>query len=98
MQQEGESIEAMGEKEIAEGVMRMAVSEAAAERSAELSVASDMLAARGVDELATAAAAGQVAIAARSAGVAAIAAGAEAIGAGEAAVATGAALAARAGK
>ena len=43
----GQDIEAMGEEEIAEGAVRVAVSEAAAERSAELSVASDVLAVEG---------------------------------------------------
>ena len=76
----------------------MAASQAAAERSAELSVASDLLAIKGVDALATAAAAGEVAIAARAAGVAKIAKGAEAVGAGEATAAAGEALAARAGQ
>ncbi len=69
----------------------------AAERSAELSVASDLLAMQGVDALATAAAAGEVAMAARAAGVTKIAQGAEAIGAGVATAAAGEALAARAG-
>ena len=41
----GKEIEAMGEQEVAEGAVRMAVSEAAAERSQELSMASDALAA-----------------------------------------------------
>lgn len=97
IKQEGASIEAMGENEIVEGVVRMAASQAAAERSAELSVASDLLAMQGVDALATAAAAGEVAIAARSAGVTKIALGAEAMGAGEATAAAGEALVARAG-
>ena len=45
----------MGENEAAEGMVRMAVAEVAAERSRELSQASSELAARGVDELMTAA-------------------------------------------
>jgi len=98
IQQAGEDVEAMGEEEIAEGAVRVAVSEAAAERSAELSAASDVLAAKGVGEVATAAAAGKVAKAAAKSGVAEIAKGAEAVGAGEAAAATGEALAARAGQ
>ena len=93
IRQAGRDIEAMGEQEVAEGVVRVAVSEAAAERSADLYVASDMLAARGTDEMVTAAAAGQVARAAGSAGIANIAQGAGDIGAGEAAAAGGAALA-----
>ena len=74
----------MGEQEVAEGAVRVAVSEAAAERSAELSVASDVLAAKGVDELETAAVAGPVAKEAARTGMAEIAAGAEEMGAGEA--------------
>ncbi len=97
IKQEGAEIEAMGENEVVEGVVRMAASQAAAERSAELSVASDLLAMKGVDALATAAAAGEVAMAARAAGVTKIAQGAEAIGAGVATAAAGEALAARAG-
>ena len=96
IKQAGGDVEAMGEQEIAEGAVRVAVSEAAAERSAQLSVTSVVLAAKGVDEVATAAAAGQVAKAAAKSGVAEIAKGAEAVGAGEAAAATGEALAARA--
>ena len=44
----------MGEQEVAEGAVRLAVAEAAAQRSQELSMASDALAAKGVDELVTA--------------------------------------------
>ena len=94
----GQDIEAMGEAEIAEGAVRVAVSEAAAERSAELSVASDALAVKGVDELETAAVAGAVAKEAARTGVAEIAAGAEEMGAGEATEAAGEALEARAGR
>ena len=94
----GQDIEAMGEEEIAEGALRVAVSEAAAERSAELSVASDVLAVKGVDELETAAVAGAVAKEAARTGVAEIAAGAEEMGAGEATEAAGEALEARAGR
>src|SRR5512143_1993852 len=57
----GKDIEALGEQEMAEGVVRLAVSEAAAERSAELSAASGTLAAKGVDEWVTAEIAGAVA-------------------------------------
>jgi len=98
IKQEGKAIEDMGEEEVAEGLVRLAVSNAAAERSAELSMASDALAMQGVDELATAAAAGDVAKAAGKAGVSAIAEGAEAVGAGEATAAVGEALDARAAK
>ena len=94
----GQDIEAMGEEEIVEGALRVAVSEAAAERSAELSVASDVLAVKGVDELETAAVAGAVAKEAARTGVAEIAAGAEEMGAGEATEAAGEALEARAGR
>jgi len=86
----GKDIEAMGEQEIAEGAVRLAVSDAAAERSAELSAASDALAVKGVDELSTAAMAGMVARDAAQTGVAEIAAGAEELGAGEATQAMGA--------
>jgi hypothetical protein len=92
----GKDIEAMGEQEIAEGAVRLAVSEAAAERSAELSAASDALAVKGVDELSTAAMAGLVARDAAQTGVAEIAAGAEELGAGEEIQAMGATLEERA--
>ena len=82
----------MGETEIVEGQVRVAVAEVAAERSAELSAASDALAARGVDELTTAAVASAVAREAAQTGVAEIAAGAEELGAGEATAAMGEAL------
>jgi hypothetical protein len=94
----GWDIEEMGEQEMTEGAVRMAVSDAAAERSAELSVASDLLAAQGIDEAATAIAAGAVATDTARAGVAEIAAGAEAVGKGEAAAAAGEAMQARAGQ
>jgi hypothetical protein len=74
----------------------LAVSDAAAERSAELSAASDALAVKGVDELSTAAMAGMVARDAAQTGVAEIAAGAEELGAGEATKAMGEALEERA--
>ena len=83
----------LGENEVAEGMVRMAVSEAAAERSAELSMASDELAIQGLDELETAALAREVAAGAAAAGVGKIAEGAEAMGAGEAIEAAGEALA-----
>jgi hypothetical protein len=67
----------------------MAVSEAAAERSAELSAASDALAAKGVDELVTAELAGAVAREAVAAGVAEVAEGSATMGAGEATAAMG---------
>ena len=83
LKQTGGEIEAMGEQEVAEGAVRMAISEVAAERSQELSRASDALAARGVAELVTADMARDVARTAAAAGVTEIAAGAEMIGAGE---------------
>jgi hypothetical protein len=92
----GKDIEAMGENEIAEGAVRLAVSDAAAERSAELSAASDALAAKGVNELETAAFAGAVAKDAVQTGVAKVAAGAEELGAGEATEAMGETLEERA--
>jgi hypothetical protein len=88
----------MGENEVVEGMMRGAVSEAAAQRSAELSAASDALAARGVDELTTAAMAGAVARDTAQTGVAEIAQGAEEMGAGEATEAMGEALEERASR
>jgi hypothetical protein len=72
------------------------VAQVAAERSAELSAASDMLAAKGVDELTTAAVAGAVARGAAQSGVANIATGAEELGAGEATAAMGEVLEERA--
>ena len=57
----GRDIEAMGETEIAEGQLRVAVAQVAAERSPEFSAASDALAGKAVDELTTAAMAGEVA-------------------------------------
>ena len=98
IRQAGRDIEAMGEQEIAEGAVRLAVSDAAAERSEQLAVTSVLLAGQGADELATAAVAGAVAKDAARAGVAEIAAGAEEVGKGEAAVAAGEALQARAGQ
>jgi hypothetical protein len=83
--QAGKDVEAMGEREVAEGAIRLAVSEAAAERSADLYQASDLLAAR-------------VARAAGNAGVAEIAQGAETTGIGEASNAAGEVIAARAVK
>jgi len=72
--------------------LRLAVSEAAAQRSAELSAASDALATRAVDEMVTAEIAGSVAREAAVTGVAKIAQGAEEMGAGEATLAMGEAL------
>jgi hypothetical protein len=94
----GQDIEAMGEEEITEGVVRLAVSDAAAERGEELAMASDLLAAQGADELATAVAAGAVAKEAARTGVVEIAAGAKEVGKGEAAVVAGEAMQARAGQ
>jgi hypothetical protein len=96
--QAGKDVEAMGEREVEEGAIRLAVSEAAAERSADLYQASDMLAGMADDELAVAVVAGKVARVAGEAGVAEVAAGAEAVGKGKAAVAAGEALGARAGQ
>lgn len=89
IKQAGQDIEAMGEQEVEEGLLRMAVSEAAAERSAELSVASDALAARAVDEMVTAEIAREVAREAAAEGIADIAQGAELMGKGEAIEAVG---------
>jgi hypothetical protein len=81
---EGKGIEERGENEAAEGMVRLAVSKSAAERSKELSQASDALAARGVDELLTAKAA--------ITGIAKVAEGSDEIGKGEALEATSEAL------
>jgi len=92
----GEDVEAMGEQEVNEGILRLAVSDAAAQRSAELSAASDALAARAVDEMVTAEIAGSVARESAVIGVVEIAKGAEVMGAGEATMAMGEALEERA--
>jgi hypothetical protein len=96
LKQTGKDIEVMGEQEMAEGVVRIAVSEAAAERSAELFVASDALAAKAVAELDTAQQAGALARAAVASGVAEIAEGSMAMGAGAATEAMGETLEERA--
>lgn len=83
---------ARGDREMTEGIAGVAVSDAAAQRSAELAAASDALAAEGAGELKA------VAKAAAVAGGAEIAEGARAFGAGQTAVPTGEALAARAGR
>ena len=98
IKQAGEDIEEMGEDEVVEGMLRGAVSDAAAQRSAELSAVSDALAAKGVDELTTAAMAGMVARDAAQTGVAEIAAGSEEIGKGKAASAMGETLEERASR
>jgi len=85
----GRDIEAMGENEIAEGQVRIAVAGVAAERSAELSAASDALAEQAVDELTTAAIAREVARDAVVSGVTAIADGSNTMGTGEATAAMG---------
>jgi len=92
----GRDIEAMGENEIAEGQLRVAVAGVAAERSAELSAASDALAGKAVDELTTAAITREVAREAVVTGVVEVAQGSAAMGAGEATAAMGAALEERA--
>lgn len=75
-------IEILGEDEVAEGSVRLAVSEAAAQRSRELSRAADRLAERGMDNLVVAAVAGEVARESAAMGVAEIAEGAELMGEG----------------
>jgi hypothetical protein len=89
IKQEGKDIEEMGVNEAAEGMVRLAVSDAAAERSQELSQASDALAARGVDELMNAEGARDLAREAVVSGVVKIADGANEMGKGEALQATG---------
>jgi hypothetical protein len=96
IKQAGQDVEAMGEQEVEEGLVRLAVSEVAAERSAELSVASDALAARAVDEMVTAEIAREVAQEAVVTGVSEIAQGAELVGEGEAVEAMGEVLEERA--
>jgi hypothetical protein len=92
----GRDIEAMGENEIAEGQLRVAVAGVAAERSAELSAASDALAGEAVDELTTAAIAREVAREAVVTGVTAIAEGSATVAKGEAVEALGETLEERA--
>ena len=82
----GQKIADMGENEVAEGMVRMAVSQGMAERSAELAFGSEVLAEQSAQELATAVAARQVAKELREAGVDDMAAGSAELGA---AVATG---------
>jgi len=79
----GADLEAMGEQEAAEGMVRIAVSNAAAERSAELSVESELLAEKGADELITAEEAREVAKGSAKAGLSDIVEGAEMVGEGE---------------
>jgi len=98
IRQTGEDIEAMGEDEIDEGLVRVAVADAAAERSDELAIASDLLAFRGVDEVAAAVEAGALAREASQAGMAEVAAGADLVGKGAAAATAGEALQAGAGQ
>lgn len=80
----GQDIEKMGEREVEEGLVRVAASEVAAERSAELSAASDALAAQAVNEFDTAQMAGAVAREAVATGVAEVAAGSATEAMGEA--------------
>jgi hypothetical protein len=96
LKETAQDIQAMGEQEIGEGVVRTAVASAAADRSDELSLASDLLAARGLDALGTAAVAADFARTAIQTGVSDIAAGAEGVGSGKALEAMGEALEQRA--
>jgi len=77
----GLKMEAMGAEEVAEGLARMAASEAMAERSAELAYAGVGLAERGIEEIETAAVAADVAREVVKAGVAEVAEGASEMGA-----------------
>ena len=77
----GQQIGELGENEVVEGMVRMAVSEGMAERSTELSAAGERLAERGADQVAVAAIAGQVARGLVDQGVAEVAAGAADLGA-----------------
>jgi len=98
MAETGEQIQAMGAGEVAEGEMRMAVSDAAAERSKELSKASGKLAQRGFDEIETAEMATDDARMSAAAGATDIAEGSAMLGTGAAMEQMGEALEDRAEK
>ncbi len=73
-------IEEMGAQEVAEGLTRMAASEALAERSEELTAAGIVLGVKGVEAVETAAAAAELAREIGEVGVAGIAEGAAVLG------------------
>ena len=77
----GRQLAAMGNRETAEGLARMVVAEAGAERAAEMSVAGDLLAEQGSVELAAADLAQEVAFEVASQGMADVAAGSAEMGA-----------------
>jgi hypothetical protein len=77
----GMKIEAMGAQEVAEGLARMAASEAMVERSEELSYAAVELAGQGIESMQTSAVAADIAREAAKVGVAEVAEGAAAMGA-----------------
>jgi hypothetical protein len=74
-------IEEMGNQEVAEGLTRLAASEAMAERSDELAAAGVLLGVEGAAKVETAAAAAGIARELGAAGVAEVAAGAAVLGA-----------------
>jgi len=98
MAETGTAIEELGQGEMTEGAVRMAVSEVAAERSKELSKDSGKLAQRGFDELETAAMADDAARLSAAAGATDIAEGSAMLGAGAAMEQMGEALEDRAEK
>ena len=92
MGETGKQIETMGAQEMDEGAVRIAVSEAAAQRSRQLAEESGKLARRGVDELVTAevaAGAGRMAV---ESGATDMAEGAAKMGAGTTMAGVGEAL------
>ena len=94
----GKDIQAMGEQEMAEGAVRVAVSDVAKSRSRQLSKESNKLAERGVDTLMSAEIAGEAARMSAAEGAANIAEGAGLMGAGIATDQMGEALEERAKK
>ena len=81
MEATGQQIGELGEEEIDEGLLRMAASDIAAERSAELAAAGAGLAVRGAVEMAAAGAAADLAGEVAAEGVADVATGAAELGA-----------------
>jgi hypothetical protein len=98
MVETGAAIEKLGEGEVAEGAVRMAVAEAAAQRSQQLSEASEQLAERGLAEIDTAEMAGEAARMSAAAGAVNLAEGSAMVGAGAAFEEVGGALEERAEK
>jgi hypothetical protein len=84
MAETSEKVGDMGANEVAEGLIRMAVAEEGAERSADLFADGAMNAVAGKEELATAVGARKVARKLEKKGIKQVAAGTEAVGQGEA--------------